>query len=92
MPSQDVDISIDEKAKKVTIVMPLIKARASKSGKTMVIATTSGNARTDAKFNGKEVIVGINMYYKPDDEDDAPPAKAAPKKKGKPVEDDEDDE
>jgi hypothetical protein len=35
---------------------------ASKTGKTLVIATSHGNKTTEAKLNGKNVIVGLNAY------------------------------
>lgn len=34
----------------------------SASGKTLVVASTRGNVKTDAKVNGKEVIIGLNAY------------------------------
>lgn len=58
-------VTIDEKAKKITIEMPLIEPKQSKSGKTMVIATTNGNSPTEAKYQGKIVTVGLNAYFKP---------------------------
>jgi hypothetical protein len=39
--------------------------RPSASGKTLVVATTSGNIVTTATVNGKPVIVGLNAYIKP---------------------------
>jgi len=36
--------------------------RPSKSGKTLVVATTGGNQATTAEVNGKPVVVGINAY------------------------------
>ena len=39
--------------------------RPSASGKTLVVATTSGNVVTTAQVNGKAVIVGLNAYIKP---------------------------
>jgi len=84
---QEMEVTIDEKARKMTIVMPLNKnPRSSKSGKTMVIASTQGNQRTDAKYQGKEVTVGLNAYFKPDG------GKASSKKKSKDEEEDDDDD
>ncbi|EEF62225.1 hypothetical protein [Pedosphaera parvula] len=37
----------------------------SASGKTLVVATTSGNKPTEVQVNGKSVIVGLNAYIKP---------------------------
>lgn len=47
------------------IVLPLQKPQPSASGKTLVIATTHGNMPTEAKVDGKTVIVGVNAYLKP---------------------------
>ncbi len=60
---KEATVTIDEKKKTVTIVMPLTKPTPSKSGKTMVIATTRGNQRTDTKFDGEPVTIGVNVYY-----------------------------
>lgn len=34
----------------------------SNSGKTLIVATTSGNMRTDVMVKGKPVTVGLNAY------------------------------
>jgi hypothetical protein len=34
----------------------------SKTGKTLVIASSHGNQATPAKVNGKNVVVGLNAY------------------------------
>jgi hypothetical protein len=34
----------------------------SASGKTMVVASTRGNQRTDAVIDGQPVIIGVNAY------------------------------
>lgn len=34
----------------------------SASGKTMVVASSHGNVKTDAKVDGKQVVVGLNAY------------------------------
>lgn len=36
----------------------------SKSGKTLVIASTHGNQATTCEVNGKAVVVGVNAYIK----------------------------
>lgn len=56
--------TIDEKKKTLTIVIDLNEPRKSKSGATMVIASTGGNQRTDATYKGHPVTVGLNAYYK----------------------------
>lgn len=58
-----INVSIDEKANELVIRMPLQTPTPSASGKTMVVATTRGNLRTDAKVNGKELTIGVNAYY-----------------------------
>jgi hypothetical protein len=34
----------------------------SATGKTLVVASSHGNKRTDAKVNGQQVIIGVNAY------------------------------
>jgi hypothetical protein len=38
--------------------------RPSASGKTLIVATSSGNQTTDAIVNGQSVVVGLNAYIK----------------------------
>lgn len=49
---------------KFTISGELETAHASASGKTQVLFSTHGNQPTTAQFDGKAVIVGLNMYVK----------------------------
>lgn len=58
-------VTIDEKAKTLTIIMDLDQPRASASGKTMVVASSRGNTQTDAVMDGHTLIVGVNCYFKP---------------------------
>ena len=52
--------------KELVIRIPLNDSpRPSSSGKTLVVATSSGNKPTDAKVNGQQVIVGVNAYIQP---------------------------
>jgi hypothetical protein len=51
--------------KNLVITIPLQDPKPSSSGKTLVVATTSGNITTTATVNGKPVIVGMNAYIKP---------------------------
>lgn len=46
------------------ITIPMQEPRASASGKTLVVATTSGNVKTGVEVNGQEVILGLNAYIK----------------------------
>lgn len=51
----------------VTITMPILKPlKTSKSGKSLVVCTTGGNIPTEAKVNGKTLVVGLNAYIKKD--------------------------
>ena len=34
----------------------------SATGKTMVVATSHGNKQTEAKINGRPIVVGVNAY------------------------------
>ena len=34
----------------------------SSTGKTLVVASSHGNKKTDAKVNGQPVIIGVNAY------------------------------
>jgi hypothetical protein len=36
--------------------------QASKTGKTLVVASSHGNKPTQAKVNGKSVVIGLNAY------------------------------
>lgn len=55
-------VKIDEKAKTLTIVMPLGEPTPSASGKTLVVASTRGNVKTAALVDGKPVTIGLNAY------------------------------
>jgi len=45
------------------IAIPLQTPTPSKSsGKTLVVATTHGNCKTDVQVNGKPVTIGLNAY------------------------------
>lgn len=46
----------------LVIRMPMTEPRPSASGKTLVVATSSGNKTTEATVNGKPVIIGLNAY------------------------------
>jgi hypothetical protein len=46
----------------LVIRIPIDGVHLSASGKSKVIATTHGNARTEAQYDGKPVTVGVNAY------------------------------
>jgi len=54
-------VTVDEKAKKVTIVMPIDEFE-SASGKSSMVASTRGNKTTDVKYKGKPLVVSVNAY------------------------------
>ena len=58
------EAKLDEQAKTLTLVLDLQDPTPSTSGKTLVIATTHGNAPTDVQIDGKPVIVGVNAYIR----------------------------
>ena len=54
-------VTIKEKAGTLTVVLPITPGP-SKSGKSLVIASTRGNQTTTAVFDGKPVTLGVNAY------------------------------
>lgn len=56
-------VSINEKngISTLTIEIP-VSLRPSKSGKTMLVASSGGNVTTTAVVDGKPVTVGLNAY------------------------------
>lgn len=49
------------KGTKLTIELDVVK-KPSKSGKSVVIATTNGNQPSTLEVDGKPLIVGVNAY------------------------------
>jgi len=54
-------MKVEVKGSKLFVEMDIAE-QVSKSGKSMVIATTSGNKPTEIKYKGETLIVGINAY------------------------------
>lgn len=50
--------------KVLVIRIPLQEPTLSASGKNLVVASSHGNQVTDARIQGKNVIVGLNAYVK----------------------------
>lgn len=50
---------------KLIIEIPLQTPTPSKTGKTLMVATTNGNVVTSAVVNGKPVTIGLNAWIKP---------------------------
>jgi hypothetical protein len=58
-----VNVSIEEKDGVSTLVIRTpVALRPSKSGKTMLVASSGGNVTTTAMVEGKPVTVGLNAY------------------------------
>jgi hypothetical protein len=49
------------------IYLPLEKPHASKSGKTMLIASTYGVKRTTVEYEGRQIVVVANAFIYPKD-------------------------
>jgi len=52
------------KGKKLVIEIDLQSPTPSASGKTLVVASTSGNVQTALEIDGKPVTIGLNAYIK----------------------------
>lgn len=57
-----IKVKVDEKAGKLYIEADLDTPTPSASGKTLVVASTRGNLKTDVKINGKTLTIGLNAY------------------------------
>jgi hypothetical protein len=44
------------------ITIPTQTPQPSKSGKTLVVASSRGNQKTSATINGKQIVIGLNAY------------------------------
>lgn len=56
---------VDETVGTLTITLPLTGGVLSKSGKTLVIATTRGNIKPEGcEWSGRQVTIGVNAYVK----------------------------
>lgn len=62
---QDPKITINEKDKTITIVMALeTQPEPSKSGKSLTVASTRGNFKSDVRYKGEPLTVGVNVYIR----------------------------
>jgi hypothetical protein len=51
------------KGNKLVIEMDINKdPQPSKSGKTLIVASSGGNVTTDTEINDKQLVVGVNAY------------------------------
>jgi hypothetical protein len=56
-----VEIIGNELVIKLPVNNPLVS---SSTGKSLIVASTSGNKETEVKINGASVILGVNAYIK----------------------------
>jgi len=54
------DVKIE--GNELVIRIPLQRPQPSASGKTLVVASTRGNMKTDAMIDGKPITIGLNAY------------------------------
>jgi len=48
--------------KQLHVVIDVQTPAPSASGKTLVVASTHGNVKTNCQINGKDVTIGLNAY------------------------------
>lgn len=61
------EMTIEETATELVITIPKQKPfKESKSGKSLVVATTHGNIPTSTIIDGKPLTIGVNAYIKAD--------------------------
>ncbi len=62
---KQIPMTVAIKNNKLCIEIDLEKPTPSASGKTLLVASTRGNAVTDVMVDGKPVAIGLNAYIKP---------------------------
>ena len=55
-------MTIEKRGNKLYIEIDLEKPTPSSSGKTLVVASSRGNAVTTAEVDGKPITIGLNAY------------------------------
>lgn len=58
-------MTVEIKNNKLCIEIDLEKANPSASGKTLVVASTRGDAVTAVEIDGKPITIGLNAYIRP---------------------------
>lgn len=56
------DLTVSREGDTLVIRMPIKPATPSASGKTLVVASTRGNQKTDLKIDDKDLYLGVNAY------------------------------
>jgi hypothetical protein len=56
------DLTITREGDTLVIRLPIKAPTPSASGKTLVVASTRGNQKTDLKIDGKDLYLGVNAY------------------------------
>ena len=56
------EVKFDEKKKQLVITIDTQDPTPSMSGKTLVVASTRGNVKTEAMIDGKPIVIGLNAY------------------------------
>ena len=56
------DLTITREGDTLVIRLAIKAATPSASGKTLVVASTRGNQKTDLKIEGKDLYLGVNAY------------------------------
>jgi hypothetical protein len=62
------EMTVKVEGDELVIRVPLQKPEPSKTGKTLVVASSKGNKTTEAEVEthpGKKIVVGVNAYIKP---------------------------
>ena len=59
--NDNISIAFDKNSKTFTIKAKVQKED-SKSGKSDILVSSKGNKKTGIMYEGKEVIIGLNMY------------------------------
>jgi hypothetical protein len=58
-------LKVKQSGNVLKIQLPLEKPRLSKSGKTMLVASTYGAKTTDVRYEGRRVVVVANAFIYP---------------------------
>jgi ABC-type uncharacterized transport system YnjBCD ATPase subunit len=66
IPERRTNMKVTIENGELVIRIPMQTPRPSASGKTLMVATTSGNVKTDVTVDGKQITIGLNAYIKKD--------------------------